>query len=266
MSAGPATATPGDHNPEQGEPVMRRIVASVLLSVAWLSFSDLVRAELNPARKGVSIRDTVQNRLCYAGRFRFERGDRQTNLYHARCLEQMPSCEGHPNAAKLDEVSVVLLGNEDFKPEVGSTYCLILTAGSKRGMTVEAHGPEDAATAKQMKEIIESPSAFENDATWRARRALWAKFCKDLGPDERPLLYGEDDGFRYILYVKGAPSLSAQGGQFPLHLYDKATGKTEPIIHAKVIPGMNRITFSDGQFQVWFNGSVELSIGVPRGK
>ena len=119
--------------------------------------------------------------------------------------------------------------------------------------------PDDAATARQTREVIESPSAFENDTIWRKRRPLWAKFRADLGPGETPLLYAEDDSLRRILYVKSS------GGPSPLHLYDRASGKSEPIVSQKVVPGMNRITFAAGEFQVWFNGSVELSIGVGDG-
>ena len=156
----------------------------------------------------------------------------------------------------LGEVRVVLLGNEGFKPAAGRTYCLILTAGSKRGMTVVAYGPDDAATAKELREVIESPSASENDATCRKRRALWVKFQKDLGEGEKLLLYGEDDSLRHLLYVRGGEH------PFPLHLYDSRTGKSEPIIHAKVLPGMNRITYDKGNFRVWFNGSFEMDIGT----
>ena len=170
---------------------MTRITAAAVLMFAWLLPGEAARAGLNPPTKGGSFREEVRQRLCYAGRFRFDRLDGDIAL--GRFVEQVPSCEGHPNAEDPGEVRVVLLGNEGFQPEAGRTYCLILTAGSKRGMTVVAHGPDDAATAKELREVIASPSSFENDATWRERRALWAKFRKDLGPGETPLLYGEDD-------------------------------------------------------------------------
>ena len=150
----------------------------------------------------------------------------------------------------------MLLGNEEFTPELGKTYCLILTHGSKRGMTIVAHGPDDPETAKELHELIESPSAFENDATWRKRRSLWSKFRKDLGPDETPLLYAEDDACQNVLYIK------SRERQFPLHLYNARSGKSEPIIHAKVLPGMNRITYDKGYFRVWFSGNIEMNIGT----
>lgn len=119
-----------------------------------------------------------------------------------------------------------------------------------------AFGPDDAATREELEEVITSPVAFENDATWRTRRDLWARFHKDLGADEHPLLYAEDDAMQNILYVK-------QGREeWPLRLYNTRTGKAEPIIHAKVVPGMNRITFEKGEFQVWHDGSIELTIGI----
>jgi hypothetical protein len=235
---------------------MIRITVAAFLALAWLLSGEEALVGLKPATKGGAIRQEVQQRLCYAGRFQFERGDEAKDLFVGRFLEQVPSCEGHPNAEDLGEVRVVLLGNEEFQPEAGGAYSLILTDGSKRGMTLVAYGPDDAATAKELREVIESPSAFENDATWRKRRALWAKLRKDLGPDEKPLLYCEDESLRRILFVKGGDV------QFPLHLYDMRTGKSEPIIHAKVLPGMNRITYDEGSFRVWFNGSVEMSIGT----
>jgi hypothetical protein len=227
---------------------------AAVLAFTALSWAVVARAELRPAARDGSFHRSVEQGLCFAGRFRFERCLHDREVYVARCVEQVPSCEGHPNSLHLEEVTVALLGNELFVPETGRTYCLIVTAGSKRGYTVEAFGPDDTATLKEMKKVIGSPSAFQNDTTWGKRRALWAKFRKDRGSDEAPLLYCEDGALRNILYVKKGDL------PFPIHLYQAATGKSEPIIHAKVIPGVNRITFENGQFYVWFNGSVELTI------
>jgi hypothetical protein len=235
---------------------MRRVAGAAVFVFAWLSWGGVARAELRPATKGRSFHRAVEQRLCFAGRFRFERSVRDREVYLARCLEQVPSCEGHPNALRLEEVHLALLGNEVFTPETRRTYCLIVTAGSKRGLTVEAFGPDDAETLKEMKAVIGAPSAFQNDATWRKRRALWAKFQKDIGIDEAPLLYCEDDVLRSILYVRKGHET------YPIHLYKVATGKSEPIIHAKVIRGVNRITFDKEGFQVWFNGSIELTTGA----
>ena len=55
-------------------------------------------------------------------------------------------------------------------------------------------------------------------------------------------------------------------GPFPLHLYNAGTGKSERITHAKVLPGVNRITYDEGYFRVWFNGSVEMNIGTGGGE
>ena len=235
---------------------MRRVAGVAVLAFIALSVVGVARAELRPATKDGSFHRTVEQRLCFAGRFRFERSIENREVYVARCLEQVPSCDGHPNSSHLDEVTVTLLGDEQLIPEIGKTYCLIVTAGSKRGLTVEAFGPDDAATLKEMKAVMGSPSAFQNDAIWRKRRDLWARFQKDHGTDETPLLYCEDDALRNILYVKKCNE------PFPIYLYRVASGKSEPIIHAKAIRGVNRITFDKGQFHVWFNGSIELSIGA----
>ncbi len=233
---------------------MRCLAAAAVLVFAWMSWAGAARAELQPASKNGAFHRAVAQRLCFAGRFRFERSLQDRNIYVARCLEQVSSCAGHPNSSHLEEVTVALLGNDLFVPETGKSYCLIVTDGSKRGMTVEAFGPDDATTLQEMKAVMGSPSAFQNDATWQQRRALWAKFRNDLGTDGAPLLYCEDDARRTILYLKRTDE------PFPIHLYRAATGKSEQITPARVIRGVNRITFEEGQFQVWFNGSIELTI------
>ncbi len=233
---------------------MRHLAGAASLALTALSWAVVARAELRPATKDGSFHRSVEQRPCFAGRFRFERCLHDRQVYVARCLEQVASCKGHPNSLQLEEVTVALLGNGLFVPETGRTYCLIVTAGSKRGYTVEAFGPDDAATLTEMKTIMGSPSAFQNDATWRKRRALWEKFRKDLGTDDAPLLYCEDGALRNILYVKKGDD------PFAIHLYQGATGKSGPIVPAKVIRGVNRITFDKGQFYVWFNESIELTI------
>jgi hypothetical protein len=233
---------------------MRPIAVSLALAGVVLLPADRVRAELRTSSKTEALGRTVVGRLCYAGRFRVERRDGDLDVV-GRFVEQVPSCDGHPNAKNPGEVRVVRRGDDAFSPEVGKTYCLILTAGSKRGMTVVAFGPDDDATARAMREVISSPSAFENDATWRERRALWAKFRRDVG-DIQPLVYGEDDPPRNILYLKPGE------GPWPLFLYNARKGTSEPVMHAKVIPGVNRITYDHGYFRVWFSGSVELNVGV----
>ena len=134
----------------------------------------------------------------------------------------------------------MLLGNKEFKPELGKTFWLALTAGSKQGFTVEAFGPDDAATRRELEEAITSPAAFEND---RPGGAEGLSRRTPQGPGaRRAVLYAEDDALQNILYVKEGP------GTVPLRLYNARTGKAEPIIHAKVVPGMNRITFENGEF------------------
>ena len=64
----------------------------------------------------------------------------------------------------------------------------------------------------------------------------------------------KNDSLRHILYVKGGES------PFPLHLYDTEKGKSEQIVHAKVLPAINRIPDNKGAFRVWCDGSVEFNI------
>ena len=233
-----------------------RVFAAVLFAFVILLFDETARAERQPAGPGGSIVGTVHPRLCYAGRFRFESIAEDGNAYLGRFIEQLPSSAGHPNAKDPGKVRVILRGDSHFKPVFGKTYCLILTDGSVRGKTVEAFGPDDLVTVSQLREMIESPSAFENDGTWRQRRNLWVKFAKDREPTEAALIHAEDDACGNILHL-----LRAGEGEHPLRLYNIETGRAAPIIHAKVLPGVNRITFEQGAFHVWFNGSVELTVG-----
>lgn len=233
---------------------MRRIIPAYIVLFVWINWTGVARAELEPATRDGAFRRDVEQRLCFAGRFRFEQFLHDRVVSVARCLEQVASCDGHPNSSQLEQVTIALSSNDVFIPEIGKTYCLIVTEGSKRGLTVQAFGPDDAATLKEMKALMSSPSAFQNNAIWKKRRALWAKYRTDLGTDENPLLYCEDAALLTILYVK-------KGNEpFPIRLYRAKTGKSEPIIHAKVIPGVNRISFDNGQFRVWYNGSIELNI------
>ncbi len=233
---------------------MRCLVTVAVFVIASMSQGGSARAELEPATKTGAFRRDIERRLCFAGRFRFEQSLPNHQIYVARCIEQIISCGGHPNASPLGELTLVLPSKKSFIPENGRIYCLIVTAGSKRGWTVEAFGPDDAATLQEMKVIMGSSSAFQNDATWQKRRALWAKLRNDLGTEEAMLLYCEDDALRNILYVKKGDE------PFPIHLYHSATGRSEPVVHAKTIRGANRITFEEGHFHVWFDGSIELTI------
>jgi hypothetical protein len=219
-----------------------------------LALGSEARSALTPATPREVPRQTVSTRLCFAGRFKVERraGDRAVM---GRFVEAVRSSEGHPNDRELGDVRVVRMHGDTFDPEVGKTYCIILTAGSKQGMTVVAFGPDDAATHQALEGLMTSPSAFENDAAWRKRRALWTKFHKDVGTVE-PLIYCEDDALENILYVKPGP------GGTSVFLYSATKGAAHQIISARVIRGINRITFHEGTFLAWFSGSIELRVSV----
>jgi hypothetical protein len=219
------------------------------------------RSELTPIAAGESVEKTVGQRLCFAGRFSVLISAGEDGRSKARCLEQVSSSVGHPNAAKLDEVVIVLRPGSLFRPEAGRAYCLILMEGSKSGLTVVGFGPDDAATFQNLEKVMHSLTAYQNDRWWQDRRALWAKFRKDVGPDEHPSIYAEDDRFEHLLYCSRDSQVP-----FPLHLYDARSGRSRQIVHAKAISGMNRITFQNDQFLVWFDDSVELTIDPRHGE
>jgi len=111
----------------------RQVVASVFFACVVLLFDATAWAELQPAGPGGSIVGFVHDRLCCAGRFRFETIDKDGDAYFGLFVELVPSSTGHPNAKDLGKVRVILRGDSHFKPALGKTYCLILTDGSKRG-------------------------------------------------------------------------------------------------------------------------------------
>ena len=161
---------------------MVRITATAFLAFGCLLSGEAARAGLKPMTRGGVVPQGGGAWVALAGRFQFERWVEEQRHFVGRFIGQVPSCEGHPNTKDLGEGSgSCYFSNEEFRPEVGKTYCLILTDGSKSGMTIVAHGPDDAETAKELREVIESPSAFENDATWRKRRALWARVPEGSG-------------------------------------------------------------------------------------
>ena len=55
--------------------------------------------------KGGLFRKEVEHRLCYAGRFQFERWVEEQHHFVGRFIGQVPSCEGHPNTKDLGEGS-----------------------------------------------------------------------------------------------------------------------------------------------------------------
>jgi hypothetical protein len=187
-------------------------------------------SELTPIAVGESVEKTVGQRLCFAGRFSVLISAGEDGRSKARCLEQVSSSVGHPNAAKLDEVVIVLRPGSLFRPEAGRAYCLILMEGSKSGLTVVGFGPDDAATFQNLEKVMHSLTA-------------------------------EDDRFEHLLYCSRDSQVP-----FPLHLYDARSGRSRQIVHAKAISGMNRITFQNDQFLVWFDDSVELTIDPRHGE
>jgi len=79
-----------------------------------------------------------------------------------------------------------------------------------------------------------------------------------------PVLIGQSARAELSPGVKGSSVRRSKEGRepFPLRIYNARTGKSEQVTHAKVVPGMNRITFEKGEFHVWYNGSIELTIGL----
>jgi hypothetical protein len=197
--------------------------------------------------------ETVAARLCYGGRFKIESqteraGSRQLT---ASTLEQVASSPDHENAHPLgDAVTIV----SDVDLEVGKIYALIITDGSKLGKTIVAWAEDMPEAFAEVKRIMESPEAYQNSPRWAKRRQLWRDFGRDVGFKERITVYCENDELNQILYAV------EKDGRPSLYLYDAASKDGHPMIHAKMIPGVNRITYEDGEFLVWYFGQVELYI------
>jgi hypothetical protein len=237
------------------------IPETFLFASLVLTFGASAQSELTPIAAGESVEKTVGQRLCFAGRFSVLTAAGDDGRSKLRCLEQVSSSAGHPNAAKLDEVVIVLRPDSLFRPEAGRAHCLILMEGSKSSLSVVGFGPDDVATFQTLERVMHSLTAFQNDRPWQDRRALWAKFRKDVRPNEHPSIYAEDDRFEHLLY-----SITDSQVPFPLHLYDARSGKSRQIVPAKAISGMNRITYQNDQFLVWFDDSVELTIDPRHGE
>ncbi len=197
--------------------------------------------------------ETVAARLCYGGRFKIESqaeraGSRQLT---ASTLEQVASSPDHENAHPLgDAVTIV----SDVDLEVGQSYALIITDGSKLGKTIVAWDEDTPEAFAEVKRIMDSPEAYQNNPRWAKRRQLWRNFGRDVGFKERITVYCENDELDKILYVV------EEGGRPNLHVYDAASKNAQPIHHAKMIPGVNRITYENEQFLVWYFGQVELYV------
>ncbi len=225
-------------------------VSEVPRSAAALESSRLVVA--HPRNK--SAARIVHSRLCYAGRYRVVDVDTDGGFVDLRLVERVASGEDHPNAEGETELRALLVGERRFDPRKGATYCLVLTHGSKAGMTVEAYGPDDATTLEELRKMMRSPEAFGNDVTSRKRRALWKAFRK-TAPETVIRIYCEDDALSQILFI---PEGEEDRGTY--FLFELNSGTTMPLMPAKLVPRVNRITFEGDAFLVWQDGVVELSL------
>jgi hypothetical protein len=121
------------------------IPETFLFASLVLTFGASAQSELTPIAAGESVEKTVGQRLCFAGRFSVLTAAGDDGRSKLRCLEQVSSSAGHPNAAKLDEVVIVLRPDSLFRPEAGRAHCLILMEGSKSSLSVVGFGPDDVA-------------------------------------------------------------------------------------------------------------------------
>jgi hypothetical protein len=214
-------------------------------------------SRLASTHSGFSVEQKVRSRLCFAGRYRVEKvgpGEEAT----LRLLERAPSNEYHPNASGPEEVVVFLSAAEkDPGLKAGGVYCLVLSYGTKRGLTVEAFGEDDAGTVQELKELMRSPRAFLNDERSRKRQKLWASFKRDAKDQGEISVYGENEKLDRIVFLRR--ETGGRQGSFP-YRYKMETGKVEVIATQLNLPLINRITWEGDSFLLWHDGNLELAV------
>ncbi|MFO0880409.1 MAG: hypothetical protein U0840_23940 [Gemmataceae bacterium] len=95
----------------------------------------------------------------------------------------------------------------------------------------------------------------DDQATKRA--ALWQALLKALPEKYREIdVYAENPSLTQVLFrSKGTTCL-----------FSLRTGKVEPVLHMKLLPRINRITYEQNKvasfYALWYYGTMELSISA----
>ena len=94
----------------------------------------------------------------------------------------------------------------------------------------------------------------------QARRLRLWKSLREACPEKyrNIKVYGENDDLTVVCFRSERTTL----------MFRTKTGKVEPVIHMKVLPPVNRITYFEnergtGRFRLWHDGEVELTISSP---
>jgi hypothetical protein len=102
--------------------------------------------------------------------------------------------------------------------------------------------------------LLVTSVAWAADPDAEKRGALWKAFAEVSRDDVR--VYAENPSLTQICYRAGGKTL----------LFSLASGKVEQIMHAKMVPFVNRITYertaSGAAFVLWYNGAEQLRVGV----
>lgn len=97
----------------------------------------------------------------------------------------------------------------------------------------------------------------EENEEGKKRAALWKALGKALPEKYREIdVYAENPSLGQVVFRSHGTTLT----------FSLKTGKVEPVLHMKVLPKINRITFEQnkngGWFVLWYYGQRELEIGA----
>lgn len=113
---------------------------------------------------------------------------------------------------------------------------------------------DEPKAVAEIKKLIESEHAYQNDSTWKNRRKIWQELTKNRKTKGNILAYAENDSCDAILYW------SDEGGG--LNYFSLKDGEEEPLNPQSIVYPPNRITYSKGIYEIWTSGHLQLTYGT----